>query len=153
MNIIAGPTSLQILLTCVHEDPIHNNLALVQLLASRRTISWTNDDPVYWRIIMHSSWDGTFMALRCSSVPSSVRPSDRPTDKPTDRPLPRWPTYQLTTCPSCVVRPPIVYTVTKKILFRISSFLDTRYIGTYLRTLLKPASQLNKYGHNNPCAD
>ena len=41
---------IQISLKFVPRSPIDNKPALVQLMAWRQAITWTNADPVYWRI-------------------------------------------------------------------------------------------------------
>ena len=48
------------------------------------------------------------------------------------------------------IHPSIVHARTQKVLFRIISFLATRYIGTYLRMQLKKTtSELIKYEQND----
>ena len=41
---------VQISFNYAPRSPIDNKPALVQVMARRQTITWTNDDPVQWRI-------------------------------------------------------------------------------------------------------
>ena len=43
-------SSIQISLKFVRKGPTDSKLALVQVMARRQAIIWTNADPVYWRI-------------------------------------------------------------------------------------------------------
>ena len=59
---------VQISLKFVPRSPINNKAALVQVMAWRRTgdITWTNDDPVHWRIYAAVGGD-ELMQKRCNS--------------------------------------------------------------------------------------
>ena len=41
---------IQISLKIVPRSPIDNKSALVRVMNRRQAITWTNDDPVHWRI-------------------------------------------------------------------------------------------------------
>ena len=48
------------------------------------------------------------------------------------------------------VCPSTLYAITQKVIFRIISFLDTRYIGTYMQALLLKSSHPIRYTPNEP---